>query len=645
MSLYLGLYSQLGNATPAALLERALALAYKPILTHLYKNSSFACHLYLAGPILDWLENTHPEVNMLIADLCKKEQVELLTGTFSQQFVHLYPNKYRSMQIEEMTTYLRKRFAKRARTIWLYNQAWSAQSISTLRLCSIDRVIISSFDHRRQINGPSEPFVMQEMDKRVEIFPTCEKINSLIAELAQGKISQKHFLEALEEYKTAPRSDVTTIMINLDQLIMAHECGHSSLTPLEIFLEISSAFGEQESQLLGSQEVGNIQNFHYLASGWYGQDSCTTELSHVNEMLLRYPELNHLYGKILYTAELIRLYRKGRDFKKRIESFLLKAMSGSSFVFDPSGGIYRPSYRKYAYKQLNEIEKILSTSEELSYPHRYELSMNGCAHFFFKGKKISATFNPKGGTLTDIVYVPTGWNYGDTFTGYQSECERLTLTNVPDGTFQNSFNDLFLASDVNLEAFDKSDTNSCFDTQSFTYTVNEESKSANEIISSYTFTDIPFHIGSIQVEKRFLFRLHAIVVEYRLTNVGDSTARGKFATELNLSVGTKDQHVQLYTTEGGRSRNFPLGKAHIPKVKNFRISDDINRTFLVIAAKERFSLCKEDALIRLETIAGSEVLYQYTTMVPIWPFTLKPNESLEATLGFRLERKASSKRT
>jgi hypothetical protein len=36
---------------------------------------------------------------------------------------------------------------------------------------------------------------------------------------------------------------------------------------------------------------------------------------------------------------------------------------------------------------------------------------------------------------------------------------------------------------------------------------------------------------------------------------------------------------------------------------------------------------------------GMEVLYEYTQVLPLWDFDLQPEESLEWTIGFRIERR------
>lgn len=642
MRLVLGAYSQLSAGTPAPLLERALAAAYKPILTHLYKHPTLRLHLYIPGAVMEWMETNHPEVNMLVADLCKKDQLELLTGGFHQPVFHIIPGKDRSSQIEEMTTFIRKRFSKRARTVWMYNQIWNPTTISALGMCSVDRLVISTHDRLTGILGATGPFVMQDMGKTVEVHPTFEPINEIVHRLAVGALTYRQFCDALGQLRFPSQGDFLTVMIDLDLLLQAQATVPAVPSVAELFIQINDQLASMcnGTVLLSSVPIGTVDERHYLPAGWYGNDSSLMDVNAFNQVLVKYPELNHVYGKTLYVMELMRLYRKNREVKKRAEHLLSQAMNGAPYTLDPSGGCYRSSYRKYAYKHLNEIERLLSAVEDVPYPRIVDVDFDGQAEHIHSGKNISVTIQSTGGVVSEINYLPSGWNYGDTFTGYAAEAERTTMHSLRDGSFQNSFNDVFMAYDMSVDQYAKHTSKTCFDAGTFRYDLVECDKSGNDTICSVSLEGLPFGIGNVSIEKRYRFRLHTIVVEYAITNSGNQRSRGQFGSELNLSVGTRDNTVQLYTIESNRTHQFPNGKAVVPSMKNVRIADEVNRTFLVLAANMRFTLVKDDYAVKLATVAGLEVLYQHTMVMPVWSFDLAPGESFECTLGFRIERKA-----
>ena len=641
MRIVLGSYSQLSAGTPAPILERALAEAYKPILTYLYKHPQVNMHLYLSGWTYEWFETNHPEVNMLIADLCKKDQLELLTGGFNQPVFQIISGKDRSTQIEEMTTFIRKRFAKRPRTAWIYNQIWNPSLISALDTCSVERVLISTTERLSEVQGAIEPFVMQEMGKTIEIFPTFEPVNKLVFQLAGGALTYRQFSESLSKISCTPPSDVCTIMINLDQLLEAQSFNASMPSVLDVFVQIAEHLSSDGSQtiLLGSGASSPCPYRGYLAAGWYGNDSSIVDIGTFNQMFIKYPELNQLYGKLLYVTDLKRLYRKNKESKKRIGLLLEKAMIGSPFILDSTGGCYRSSYRKYIHRYLNETERLLAVHEDVPYPRIVDIDFDGYQEHVRVGKNISTVMHPKGATLSDINHLVTGWNYGDTFTGYSHEVDRVSMHSIPDGSAQRSFNDIFLMLNAKLDQYGKYNQKMCFDTSETEYSIRECDKSGLETLCEATFEKLPFSLGDLIVRKRYKFRLHTIVVEYEISNIGTQRSIGMFASELNLSIGTKSDSANLYTVESNKNRQLPPGKAVIPQLKNVRIVDEINKTYLALASDIRFTLVKEDFGVKLATLSGIEVLYQYTQVMPVWEIDIAPQKTFSCTLAFRIERR------
>jgi len=165
-------------------------------------------------------------------------------------------------------------------------------------------------------------------------------------------------------------------------------------------------------------------------------------------------------------------------------------------------------------------------------------------------------------------------------------------------------------------------------------------RSQNEIQTRCRFENLPFGLGSLELTKRYRFRTHTVVVDFSIRNIGKHKSRGLFGSELNLSIGMKDrQEVSLYTVEKSRNRNLAEGRVVAPNLKNFRIPDDVNKTLISFAADNRFTLYKDDFRVKLATVMGMEVLYEYTQVLPLWDFDLQPEESLEWTIGFRIERR------
>ncbi|MDY0244559.1 MAG: DUF1926 domain-containing protein, partial [Sphaerochaeta sp.] len=199
MKLLVGAYSQITNAEPMPVYERALEAVCKPLLTHLHAHEDAIMQLSLSIPLLDWLDANHSSVNLLISDLAKNGKLELLTGSFNQSILSLLSPKDRSNQIEMTTTYLRKRFGQRSKTLFSYGQVFNPLYINTANLCFIDSIIISTSDETG-LQQFDEPFIMQEMGKSVSIIPMDGTISDLIASFAKKAISFGNLIERIRNY-------------------------------------------------------------------------------------------------------------------------------------------------------------------------------------------------------------------------------------------------------------------------------------------------------------------------------------------------------------------------------------------------------------------------------------------------------------
>ncbi|NCB01829.1 MAG: DUF1926 domain-containing protein [Spirochaetia bacterium] len=634
-----GVYSQIAPGTPTFILENLLSEVYKPVLTYMYQHPHKQIHLFLSGTVFEWFELYHPEINMLIADLVKKDQIELITGAFYQPLLSLLHPKDRSSHIEATTTFIRKRFGKRPKSMWLFNQMWSPNFVSTMQVCSVDRLLISTYNSNTEQTYQEEPFVMQDIGKTIEVFPINHTVEQAIDLLRSNKITLDELEQSLQQLDFSHNEKVDVVMINLDHMYQASNSNTLKPSPLSIFEKIFAIIenGNKQTKLLSAfpTSLSNLKK-GYLLTGWYGNDSHHQGMSCVNEMLIEHNELLHLYGRLVYVSELARLYKKNKDVRKRVETLIMKSQSGGPFVLDSSGGCYRSEYRQYIYKHLNEAEKLIAQYEGITYPREVDIDFDGYNEVILKSRNLLGVINRKGGVLSELNYLVTGWNYGDTFSGSSKEITRHNLRYLEDGVPQRLFNDVLLPH--SFEDFTQYDKTKAYDTSSHYWTLEVDDK-GEEVSTSLDLEHVPFSIGSVEIKKVYQLKSSSVVIQYTLTNRGPRQSKGIFATEMNISLGQQPVQRQLYTVE--KSKNRVLNEDHkiFPNLNNFRISDEYNKTMLSIASDIRFSLYKDESIVDLETMMGKESLYQYSLFLLSCPFDLKSGEFKTWTIGWRIERR------
>ncbi|MCF0238808.1 MAG: hypothetical protein HUK24_09420, partial [Sphaerochaetaceae bacterium] len=176
MKYIIGAYSQLPFSSSNEEMEALLSKQLKPILTKVYGNKDYSLLLRLSPAEFEYFETKHPEINMLISELCKRGQIELLTSSYNDVALPLIPNHEISTQVEKTTTYIRKRFTKRPKGLWCYNQYFSPSVLSIMNLCSLDYIIISGTNNCDSYVYDC-PFNMTELGRSTIIIPFDDRLS------------------------------------------------------------------------------------------------------------------------------------------------------------------------------------------------------------------------------------------------------------------------------------------------------------------------------------------------------------------------------------------------------------------------------------------------------------------------------------
>ena len=65
---------------------------YKPVLKLLNEWEDIKSVIHHSGIVLEWIEENHPEYFILLKELVKKKQVEMLGGGFYEPVFSIIPN-------------------------------------------------------------------------------------------------------------------------------------------------------------------------------------------------------------------------------------------------------------------------------------------------------------------------------------------------------------------------------------------------------------------------------------------------------------------------------------------------------------------------------------------------------------------------
>jgi 4-alpha-glucanotransferase len=544
--LVLGIRNSLPVGTTAQEFEEAYQRVYKPFMTLLYNHPGVYMGAYYSGNLLEWLESSHPEFMMLLNDMSKRKQIELLGGVHYEAFLPLIPNPDRLGQIEFLTTFIRKRFGRRPRGGILPGDVWEPSLASTLKSAGFDYTFLpDSYFANAGCRGKElySPCFTEDLGKNIIVYPVSTGLSGRI-----GKIDPATFVDELSLIYRNTGSAIICLYLNPEgpqewydlffSLLEERNDEISSFRPVRAAQTLTklpkryfSSVTFQSMMRWIERPTGEDQNYldaSVLPSGSY------------RHFLTRYPEGNALYSKMMYTSLLVNQIRGDRSRKKTAREELWKAQCNAAYWHGRNGGIYRRAYRQAAYSSLLESEKI-TKERGIFKPSIFitDFDMDGNQEYLYRGININAYIHPQGGSVIELDYFPTCWNYCATMARHEelylqenAQCDVHPRNSFVDHIYEQPVGEKELLNNGLTDTVDFSQT--IFTETSLNRDNREVSLSA-EVVARLKDGDLP-----LRLSKSYLFRKNTVILQYTLEASSEVRREFTFSTELNLAFSSAD---------------------------------------------------------------------------------------------------------
>ncbi|MGH0052595.1 MAG: alpha-amylase/4-alpha-glucanotransferase domain-containing protein, partial [Sphaerochaetaceae bacterium] len=463
--------------------------------------------------------------------------------------------------------------------------------------------------------------------------PIDDTISSLVVSFARKSISFGNLFEQIRGY-LASKPPFIMAMINLDHLLQGGIDAQQTVHLFELLFSYDSSSVEEALLLSDPPKKG------YLPAGWYGNDARKGNLCCINELFVSDENLAYLYGRYTTMVETARMYKKDKDVRKRLEGLIQKMSCGNMYLCDANASMLRSSTRKLFWRNISEADSVLSSLVDYNYPFSNDFDHDGLMEYLFIGKYLSCVVDSKGGALSELTYLPSLFNYGDTFSPLTSfGSSNTNLHRILEGEKQRLFSDVFLEKHFVMDEYDKRDKTTCLSLGRQVYNLKGVDRRNTEYVATYTTGYSTIIGGSLQIAKHFKLRQNTVLLDITITNVGDQCIDCIYGCEIPLSVSSRSLPLAFIQLENKRNTKWEEKELILEHVKSLRIYDEPNSTSLTLVGDTRFTLLKEDYSIECETILGNESLYQHTLFMASWPLVLERGSEKKFTLGLRVERK------
>lgn len=586
MRISLGLYTEISSSSPVPAFSRALSLVYKPVFSHMYNNPGLRLSLYQSVAMMKYLASSCREVNMLISSLAKRDDIELVTGTYSQAILSLNPPKDRSLQVERMTTLIRRYYGVRASSAFFYGQIWAPSFIHSLRNSGIGSVVISAYKATGREKVASSSFVMNELGKKVAVRVISDEAAQLVSRYAQGEIGFRDFRSALFSLvSSAP--DGSIFFLNIDQLLegAARNSHDDALLP-GLIIDLLSSF--QESLSLLSDIPAETPG--YLDSGWYGRDAYAYGLHSFNDLFVRSCSFRYLLNRYLMVAETAAQFKKDKAVRKAVESELFHLSIGPLFIHDAQCTPMRLAERRAFWKAIIEAEKCIYDADPLFLKGECDLEEIGESDFIARNKVFTAVLSPLGGGVAELCYKPLAINLLDTRVPFDKSFPHVDML--------KSFTDALM---VNGRSIDLSGR--MFSAEMISRTRGECSFACTE--------------GSLSLTKHFKLRSQTLVMEASF--VAQEAVYGDYTISVCLSL-----HDMILSSPDQR-RQMIVGR--LDDAKTVKYTEPQSGLTVSFSSTEPFSVAEERVRQNQNTSIGIESFELCTRLSFTFPLDQKAGEA------------------
>ena len=648
LKLVFGVHSGQPVGTTEEQFEQAYQYSYKPFLTVLYKYPKVKTAIHFSGVLLEWFEDKHPEYMMLINEMVKRRQVELIGGGFYSPVLPIIPSKDRVGQVEQLTTYLRRRFGKRPRGCWITEGVWEPALASTIKSSGMEYLFLDDIYFEQAGIGKENlysPFVTDDQGKSVIVLPLH---NDFITSAFHK--SPDAYLRDLVELKAneGEAERLVSVMWNGEYFYSSPERYAEFFSEegwLEQFLSKLSEHTHDVQTILpgkylrggapfrrvyfpGSLNVSdNVgvrnDNGHMGLATASGRREIN---SYFRKNIVHYPESGRLYGKMMYVHLIVGQVRRDRSRKKTAKEESWKGQGNAPFWHGPDGGIYNNRLRKAAYARLIEAEKttrekgIFSTTVNVT-----DIDLDGADEYLYQGQFINSYVHRRGASIFELDYVVTAWNYQDVMARYREPYhEEKDERNGFDLSPRSSFVDHFFSEDTSFDdVMHARAKEKCDFADSFYYPkkVDKDHKDLELDIHRWLIDADGDGQGSwLHLQKYFDFQKNSINVSYSLHIEKGKKAKGLFATELNLSFpeSDKDRLVYSITSEDDSITEVLDGKFDFKRVKELAIHDRENKTLIPLTPSETAMLWTYPVYTITMRYGEKRRMYQGSCYIFLW---------------------------
>jgi len=447
-------------------------------------------NLHFSGCLLEWIEKKRPELLLMVRDLAKRSQVEILSGGFYEPILTVIPYRDAIGQIEMQNRYIEDRFAAKPRGAWISERVWEPSLAEILSEAGMKYAILDDA-HFTYAGIKKEDtyayYITEDKGHKLFVFPSDK--------ILRYHIPFKMPWESVQYMKKISRGDENCIFVYGDDAEKFGEWPGTFKWVYEakwlrmFFDEIvkNSAWLKTET-FSGCIESIPHRGRVYFPTGSYEEmlewalpadvqeayEKLTEEMREKNlecrykpylrggfwrNFLVKYPEANHMHKRMLYVSGrldgTLKSSRAGSEKYEPAVKDLYRGQCNCAYWHGVFGGLYFYHLRESVYKHLIKAESAAIPPARYPEAEVLDLDADGYDEIILRNKEITLFFSPaEGGVLKELDSKLFCHNFTNTLTRRKEAYHRHIIDKIENGKTRSIF-ECRTIHDI-LEAPDKS---------------------------------------------------------------------------------------------------------------------------------------------------------------------------------------------
>lgn len=372
--------------------EQAYRDAYLPFLD-LFDQYDLPLALHTSGPLMEWLDERHPEYVDRLARHVAAGRLEIIGGPFYEPIMTMIPARDRVGQITAYSDWLHTRLGAKVQGMWMPERVWEQSLTADIAAAGIKYTVLDDYHFKKaglsdeQLHGY---YITEDDGKLLSVFPGSEPLRYTIpfqpahatidylrgiAEKRPGAVvvfgddgekfgvwpeTHKHvydngwmrqFLDAL----TANRDwlHVTTLAEAAENVppegkIYLPDCSYREMTEWALPVPQQNEYDAVVHELEHDPRWPRIKRF--IQGGFW------------RNFKVKYPEANEMYARMMMTSRrLADAEREGPngDTFHYARQALYRGQCNCPYWHGAFGGIYLPHLRNAVYNQLIACDNLI----------------------------------------------------------------------------------------------------------------------------------------------------------------------------------------------------------------------------------------------------------------------------------------------